>query len=309
MRSLSFPIHDAWLARIRCYCGLMLILVCASNSKGQEVTDNATDRATVLDLADDQFKNPAGRVRKYDDLQVETKVAESGIKISFRVDGRADDEISENVAGARGVATLKVAGEAKRYRYDLLPNGRGDLVANANLVRIRGKHLELEVLLGSLPSSISSRETLRFRETISIAPSPEQLAADAIARQATCPVSGKRLGSMGSPVAVALGKDTIYTCCKGCVQALQSEPSQFSRFPKELSVIKPTAADANAIARQRVCPVMDEPLDAMGGPYRVNAAGRIIYICCPGCAGRISSDPSKYVAKLRERGIEAPRIR
>ena len=27
------------------------------------------------------------------------------------VDGRADDEISENVAGARGVATLKVAGE------------------------------------------------------------------------------------------------------------------------------------------------------------------------------------------------------
>ena len=93
------------------------------------------------------------------------------------------------------------------------------------------------------------------------------------------------------------------------VQALQSEPSQFSRFPKELSVIKPTAADANAIARQRVCPVMDEPLDAMGGPYRVNAAGRIIYICCPGCAGRISSDPSKYVAKLRERGIEAPRIR
>ena len=45
----------------------------------------------------------------------------------------------KTLPGARGVATLKVAGEAKRYRYDLLPNGRGDLVANANLVRIRGK--------------------------------------------------------------------------------------------------------------------------------------------------------------------------
>ena len=145
-----------------------------------------------MDLGDDQFKNLTGRVRKYDELQVETKIAESGIKISFRVDGRADDEISENVAGARGVATLKVAGEAKRYRYDLIPNGRGDLVANANSWN-SGKTSRTGSTSGILAIEHLIERDARFRETISIAPSPEQLAADAIARQATCPVSGKRL--------------------------------------------------------------------------------------------------------------------
>ncbi|MEC8475388.1 MAG: hypothetical protein VXZ38_12100, partial [Planctomycetota bacterium] len=144
MRSLSFPIHDAGDARIRsCWC-FMLILACLSNLKAQELTDSPTKSAAISEREDDQWMNPAGRVRKYDDLQVETTITESGIKISFRVDGRAGDVIYKDVGAARGVATLKVAGEAKRYRYDLLPNGIGDLEANANLVRTRGKHLELE---------------------------------------------------------------------------------------------------------------------------------------------------------------------
>jgi len=54
---------------------------------------------------------------------------------------------------------------------------------------------------------------------------------------------------------------------------------------------------------------MDEPLDAMGGPYKVHAKGKAIYICCPGCAKRIAAEPDKYLAILNGQGIAAPMIR
>ena len=87
MRSLSFPIHDAWLARIRCYCGLMLILGCTSNSKGQELTDNPTDRAIILDLGDDQFKNPAGRVRNTMIFKLRLRLLNLGSRFPFEWTG------------------------------------------------------------------------------------------------------------------------------------------------------------------------------------------------------------------------------
>ena len=69
------------------------------------------------------------------------------------------------------------------------------------------------------------------------------------------------------------------------------------------------AADAPFIAAQKNCPVMDEPLDAMGGPYKVNAAGKAIYICCPGCAKKIAAEPQKWLAVLKSQGVDAPTIR
>ena len=51
---------------------------------------------------------------------------------------------------------------------------------------------------------------------------------------------------------------------------------------------------------------MDEPLDAMGGPFRVEVKGRIVYICCPGCAKKLHADPISYFAKLGKMGVTPP---
>ena len=74
-------------------------------------------------------------------------------------------------------------------------------------------------------------------------------------------------------------------------------------------IFKVSAADAPFIAAQKRCPVMDEPLDAMGGPYKVDANGKAIYICCPGCAKRITAEPQKYLAVLAQQGVDAPVMR
>ena len=51
-------------------------------------------------------------------------------------------------------------------------------------------------------------------------------------------------------------------------------------------------------ARQKTCPVTGEPLDSMGGPVRVEVAGRVVFVCCKACEKPLRKDPEKYLAKL-----------
>lgn len=67
--------------------------------------------------------------------------------------------------------------------------------------------------------------------------------------------------------------------------------------------------EGGSVNTKRLMVSFKGPLDAMGGPFKVNAAGRAIYICCPGCAKRIASYPEKYLRVLKEQGVDAPLIR
>lgn len=56
--------------------------------------------------------------------------------------------------------------------------------------------------------------------------------------------------------------------------------------------------DGQLAAKQKICPVTGEPLDSMGGPVRVEVAGRVVFICCKGCEAELRKNPAKYLAKL-----------
>ena len=45
--------------------------------------------------------------------------------------------------------------------------------------------------------------------------------------QGTCPVTGKRLGSMGTPPKVDVKGRTIFLCCEGCEGAIRATPDKF----------------------------------------------------------------------------------
>ena len=152
-----------------------------------------------------------------------------------------------------------------------------------------------------------------------------------ISKQAVCPVMDEPLGGMGQPIKLLVGGKPLFLCCKGCIKKVQAEPEKYLAMvyrdgekgskgvgenvvpagtdAVRAGVFKVTAADAPFVAAQKKCPVMDEPLDAMGGPYKVNADGKAIYICCPGCAKKIAAEPQKYLAILETQGVEAPVIR
>ena len=59
-----------------------------------------------------------------------------------------------------------------------------------------------------------------------------------IAWQKKCPVTNLKLGSMGRPLPVRLGSETVYICCKGCEGKLQANPAQY------LQELSPPPTDA-----------------------------------------------------------------
>ncbi len=330
-----------------------------------------------------------GSLQQASGVQVETVVSQGGIQL-FVYD-LAGKPIA--VDRGRGAASLRVPGSAKRYRYDLLPDGKGGLTAPINLSKISGRQVELDIQLVGV-AGVSGR--VAFQEIASVPPSESQLAAEAIARQKICPVSNKPLGSMGQPVGVDTGGGRVYVCCAGCASAVKANPAKYAAVRPKITISSATQADASLIrkqakcpvmdeplgsmgqpvkvtignkpiflcckgcikkiqahpakylsmvhgesednqaatpvvptgdeqvrpgifkvvpadapfvAAQKRCPVMDEPLDAMGGPFKVNASGKAIYICCPGCAKKIAADPKKYLEILAQQGIDAPILR
>ncbi|WP_425399188.1 hypothetical protein [Aeoliella sp.] len=233
-----------------------------------------------------------GTLKQIGELQLETVVSEGGIKMFvFARDGQP-----LAVERGRGAASLRVEGNAKRYRYDLLPDGKGALTAPVNLSQIAGRQIELDLQLVGLPGAGSRPLTLR--EVATVPASPEQLAAAAIARQKICPVSGKPLGSMGHPVAVDVNGQTVFACCNGCVNAIRSDPAKYAAGRPEITITTSTAADAAAIAAQKVCPVMDEALGGMGTPIKVMIGDKPIFLCCKGCIKKIQAEPAKYLAMV-----------
>jgi membrane fusion protein, copper/silver efflux system len=60
----------------------------------------------------------------------------------------------------------------------------------------------------------------------------------------------------------------------------------------------PTSEDEKLIARQKLCPVTDEPLGSMGAPVKLVVDGRVVFICCKGCEKELRSDARKYLAKV-----------
>jgi uncharacterized protein with PIN domain len=108
-----------------------------------------------------------------------------------------------------------------------------------------------------------------------------------IAVQEICPVSGQKLGSMGTPVKVALGKEKeeVFLCCKGCAKGKIN--------PKHWATIHTNIAKA-----QGKCPVMDKALPK--NPKWAIVNGRIIYIRCPPCSKKLADTPEPYFEKLDE---------
>lgn len=111
--------------------------------------------------------------------------------------------------------------------------------------------------------------------------------------QEICPISGQQLGSMGTPIKVQVGKETVFLCCKGCLQK-QINPQHWATI------------HANFAKAQRICPVMKHELPK--NPKWTIVEGQIVYVCCPPCTKKIVAAPKKYlqdVDKLYLAALEA----
>ncbi len=240
-----------------------------------------------------------GVVQQAGDLQIETVIESGGLQLfAYGHTGQ-----SLELAAARGLATLKVDGSAKRFRYDLFPEiGKNrsatSLAVAVDLSQFAGKTVDVTLQLVGVPSA--ERSPVHLTVTSAVPMTKAQVVAAAMDVQKNCPVSGQPLGSMGKPIAMSIRGQTIYVCCEGCIAKVNANPEKYlPPQPLRLTAAPATAADAGAIKRQELCPVMDEPLGEMGVPLRVTGLGQDVFLCCKGCLKLLEKEPEKYLKKLR----------
>lgn len=87
------------------------------------------------------------------------------------------------------------------------------------------------------------------------------------------------------------------------------KPAATKSLPQATDPIaaRATAADGLAVTQQRLCPVIDKPLDSMGGPWKVTVKGKPVFVCCKGCIGRVRKHPDRYLKKAAQFVAATPR--
>lgn len=142
------------------------------------------------------------------------------------------------------------------------------------------------LLLAGLVAAVSQTAVAQHSQH-ALAPQSDrqQLTQDQlrIAVQEICPVSGQKLGSMGTPVKVKIGEEFLFLCCKGCAGG-KVKPEHWATI------------HANFAKAQGKCPVMEHPLPDK--PKWTIVEGRIVFVCCPPCIEKIKADPTTYLKKV-----------
>ncbi len=123
-----------------------LIAVASASSASAQHNHAGHNHAMPSQTATAQLANPVagphgGSLKQAGGVQLETVVSQGGIRM-FVFDQSGQPVSVDQGAGA---ASLRIEGNAKRYRYDLLPDGKGVLTAPVNLSQLAGRQIEVEV--------------------------------------------------------------------------------------------------------------------------------------------------------------------
>lgn len=280
---------------------ISLVSLSLSSLLAQEHHHVASDHAHAASHPTEKGHN-GGTLQTVGTLQIETVLKDKGIV--FFVLG--SDGQMVKAPDAVGSLKLKIGDKPKEYNVKLQALKNQGIGAAVDLSKLKGQTLHMDVVLRSLGDT-----PIEFHAMGKLADSVSD--AMLISLQKTCPVTGKDLGSMGKPPKIMVGGKPLFVCCPPCSAKVKAKPYEYlakyyTAKGKETrpGVLEATLADADAIAAQKKCPVMDEELGGMGTPQKVNVKGKSVYICCVGCAKKLHAEPDKYLAMLKEQGIAPP---
>ena len=84
----------------------------------------------------------------------------------------------------------------------------------------------------------------------------------------------------------------IYVCCEACIDTVKKD---FEAYAKKVEAAGETVGTV-----QTTCPVMGGKINKK---QYADVKGKRIYVCCPGCIGKIQADPDTHIEKLEKSGV------
>ncbi len=282
-----------------------LALLMALSLSGLRAQEHQHSDATSPSSADSPKGPNGGTLQTVGTLKIETLLQEKGI---FFMVSSTDGQMLK-APEAEGILKLKIGDRPKEYTLLLQALKNGGIGAAIDLAKLKGKMLHMDVVIHGIGDQPVKFHTMgKLKDKVSD--------AMLISLQKTCPVTGKPLGAMGKPPKIMVKGKPLFVCCEPCSAKIEAKPDEYlakyySAKGKEVrpGVFEATLADANAIAAQKKCPVMDEELGGMGTPQKVNVKRKAVYICCAGCAKKLRAEPEKHLAMLAKQGITPPEFK
>ncbi len=156
--------------------------------------------------------------------------------------------------------TKKIRAEPKKYLTKLAGYYRNATAAN-----------KPEAKVGPTGKTAAHLDNLSERDQLKVAV------------QKICPVSGKPLGRMGTPLKVKVGGMDTFLCCEGCKAG-------------KVNAQHWASVTANVAKAQKFCPVMEKELPSNAKSTIVN--GQLVFVCCPPCTKKIAKEPTKFLSKV-----------
>lgn len=144
------------------------------------------------------------------------------------------------VKGIQGEMAMQVRGSDEVLRVPLKEaaqpagsKGQGYLTAAVDVSRIRDGDMTVTMELTGLADEREPK--VHFNQTFALFKARAKVAVAAltqadragIGRQQVCPVTGGRLGGMGTPVKVLVDGRPLYLCCGGCLAKVRANPEHY----------------------------------------------------------------------------------
>ncbi len=149
-----------------------------------------------------------------------------------------------------------------------------------------------------------SKSEQKIAKTLaSLSPADRQAAK----AQRFCPMMVRsRLGADGKPIKVNINGQTVFVCCKGCVEDAKEDGQATLKMAKKLTkasanIAKLGPSDRAAAEAQKYCAVQtDSMLGIMGPPVKVRVNGKTAFLCCGGCRAKAQSNPQATLANVEK---------
>lgn len=206
----------------------------------------------------------------------------------------------------KGQMTLQVQSSTQSFRYPVKQAtddaGVVYLSVPVDVSRVRDGDMRVTFELDKLPfreepkasfAQTFALSTPSLAVTVVPITAADQALVDA---QRTCPVMDVGLADHGEPIKLAVGEQTLFVCCEGCVDQVRSSPGEFVQKAATLAPVVPAPpevsfryageADGQTIQRQSVCPVSGQRLGARGVPVRLALGDQAVFFCSKDCVVR-----------------------
>ena len=184
------------------------------------VAVSASHRAEAAAPVPTAVEEAVIQLQLQDGNRCDVRIDDGRLRLSIR--DASGERLSSK--GIRGRPAIHRHDTPRIYRFDLYPQSSHELVLSSDISKHLREASSMELQIYGLQSDRYRATTAEWKPKPLI---PEKHNRPQHLAQTHCPVTGFKLGSMGTPVSVSVESATVQLCCAGCTSKFKDHSETY----------------------------------------------------------------------------------